>query len=274
LCALVFWGANPVTLFEAEIASPYRLSGGQSARHSTPQRLRRGAVIPDYVSGPYGWAYLNRRNARLLDHDAMVTAILLGNHRRLRRAALSEVSSGQRVLQAAHVYGCLIPELARRIGPSGRLDVIDVAPLQAALCRRKLRGFAHARVRVADAAKPGAETYDVVNCFFLLHEIPDEQKRAVVEALLAQVAPGGRAVFVDYHAPARWQPLRSFYRRLFDCFEPFAESMWNHEVRQFSRNAEAFRWKKVTMFGGVFQKTVAHRRLSHVNAPDCEKTTG
>jgi SAM-dependent methyltransferase len=242
----------------AELPLAARLAVGPPASRLGLRRRRRGDEIPEYLSTHYGWAYLNRKNAGLLDHDAVVTAIMLGNHRRLRRAALSEVAPGQRVLQASHVYGCLIPELARRIGPRGRLDVIDVAPLQAALCRRKLRGFGYARVRVADAAQPSGATYDVVNCFFLLHELPDEQKRAVVDALLAQVAPGGRAVFVDYHAPARWQPLRGFYRRLFDRLEPFAESMWHREVRDLSRNADAFRWEKVTMFGGVYQKTVAH----------------
>jgi SAM-dependent methyltransferase len=246
-----------VAWLEVELTSADGRVVGPPASRPTPQRCED--AIPDYLTTYYRWAYLDRKNARLLDNDAVVTAILLGNHRRLRRAALSEVGPGQSVLQAAHVYGCLIPELARRIGPSGRLDVIDVVPLQAALCRLKLRGFTNARVRVADAAEPGAEIYDVVNCFFLLHEIPDEQKRAVVDALLAQVAPGGRAVFVDYHAPARWQPLRGLYRRLFDRLEPFAESMWHHEVREFSRNADAFRWEKVTLFGGVYQKTVAHR---------------
>lgn len=242
---------------EVQLTSADQRVAGLTASRLTPQR--REDAIPDYLTTHYSWAYLNRRNARLLDNDAVVNAILLGNHRRLRRSALSEVAPGQRVLQAAHVYGCLIPELARRIGPSGRLDVIDLVPLQAALCRLKLRGFANTRVRVVDAAVAGGETYDVVNCFFLLHEIPDEQKCAVVNALLAQVAPGGRAVFIDYHAPARWQPLRAFYRRLFDRLEPFAESMWRHEVREFARNANAFRWKKVTLFGGVYQKTVAYR---------------
>jgi len=246
-----------VAWLEVELPSADGRVVGPSTSRPTPQRCPD--AIPDYLTTNYGWAYLNRRNARLLDNDVVVTAILLGNHRRLRRAALSEVAAGQSVLQPAHVYGCLIPELARRIGPSGRLDVIDLVPLQAALCRRKLRGFPHARVRVADAAVARDKIYDVVNCFFLLHEIPDEQKRAVVDALLAQVAPGGRAVFVDYHAPARWQPLRGFYRRLFDRLEPFAESLWHHEVREFARNADAFRWQKTTLFGGVYQKTVAHR---------------
>ena len=72
----------------------------------------------------------------------MVNAILLGNNRRLQRAFLSEIIPGQRVLQVAHVYGRLILEIAELVGPTGYLDVIDVVPLQAALCRRKLRGFA------------------------------------------------------------------------------------------------------------------------------------
>lgn len=221
---------------------------------------RRGApAIPLHLSTLYGWAYLNRKNACLLDRDAVVSAILLGNHRRLRRAVLSEIAPGASVLQAAHVYGCLIPELARRIGPGGRLDVVDLVPLQAALCRRKLRGFAHARVRVADAAEPGDALYDVVSCFFLLHEIPDEEKRAVVDALLKRVAPGGKAIFIDYHEPARWNPLREAFRRMFDRLEPFAESLWHHEVREFARDAEAFRWEKRTMFGGLYQKISAVR---------------
>jgi len=112
---------------------------------------------------------------------------------------------------------------------------------------------------VADAADPGEGMYDVVSCFFLLHEIPDEQKRAVVDALLARVAPGGKAVFVDYHEPAPWQPLRGVYRRLFDRLEPFAESLWHHEIPEFSSAADSFRWEKSTMFGRVYQKTVARR---------------
>ena len=241
-----------MTLSEVEFRSAEKGAGDPPAR-----RTRR--AIPEYLSARYDWAYLNRKNACLLDRDAVVTAILLGNHGRLRRAALSEVAPGQDVLQAAHVYGRLIPELARRIGPDGRLDVVDLVPLQVALCRRKLRGFANTNVRVADAAEPGGRTYDVVSCFFLLHEIPDEKKRVVVDALLAQLVPGGKAVFVDYHAPAPWHPLRGIYRRLFDRLEPFAESLWHHDVRDFCGNAASFRWEKTTMFGGVFQKTVAYR---------------
>ncbi|MBC7284016.1 rhodoquinone biosynthesis methyltransferase RquA [Hoeflea sp.] len=230
-----------------------------------PDKLRfkpASHAIPSYLRATYEWAYLNPRNVRWLDNETIVGVILFGNHVRLRNAALAEIRTGQNVLQVAHVYGTLIPEIARRVGPTGSLEAIDVAPLQAALCRRKLWGMRHTDVRISDASDPGDGGYDVVNCYFLLHEVPDDMKRAIVTALLQRVAPGGRAVFVDYHRPARLHPLRGLYRKLFERLEPFALSMWDHEVRDLGADAAAFEWTKEIFFGGVFQKTVAHRRGS------------
>ncbi len=217
-------------------------------------------ALPAYLREVYGWAYLNPRNARLLDHEAVVNTLLWGNSGRLRRALLAEIAARDRVLQAAHVYGRLIPEVAMAVGSKGCLDVIDVAPLQAALCRRKLRGFPHARVHIADAACPGDGKYDVVVSFFLLHELPDAHKRAVVNALLTHVEPGGKAVFIDYHAPAPWHPLRGIMRNIYANLEPFAEAMWHNEIADFASDPEPFVWRTETCFGGLYQKTVASRR--------------
>jgi len=227
---------------------------------STVPGVVANPIIPAYMREVYHWAYLNSTNARLLDHDAIVSAILLGNNARLRRALICEIQGGQRVLQVAHVYGRLIPEIAQKLGPTGYLDVIDLVPLQAALCRQKLRDFPQARVRIANAADPGEEMYDVVSCFFLLHEIPDELKHAVVDALLRRLNPGGKVVFVDYHRPGKWHPLRGIMRQLFNRLEPFAESLWNHEIVEFASAAENYRWQKQTFFGGLYQKTIAYRR--------------
>jgi SAM-dependent methyltransferase len=235
------------------------LVGGSGAPDAAQSPARDAAVIPAYLREVYGWAYLNPTNAGLLDRDAVVSAILLGNNGRLRRALLDEIEPGQRVLHVAHVYGRLIPELAARVGRSGRLDVIDLVPLQVALCRRKLQAFPQAQVRIADACRPGDGIYDAVTCFFLLHEIPDERKRAVVDALLARIVPGGRVVFVDYHKPARWHPLRGLMRSLMTRLEPFAESLWHHDITEFANAPADYRWEKQTLFGGLYQKTVAYR---------------
>lgn len=217
------------------------------------------SAIPAYLRAVYTWAYITPTNVRLLDRPSVVAVILFGNYPRLRRTLLSEIEPGQRVFQAAHVYGNFIPDLAKKVGSTGHLDVIDVVPLQVTRCRTKLRGLAHTRVRLADASEPGDGDYDAVCSFFLLHEIPDDVKCAVVDALLARTKPGGKAIFVDYHQPSRWHPLRGLMRYVNRRLEPFAESLWHHDIRTFASDANAFRWQKQTFFGGLYQKTVAHR---------------
>jgi ubiquinone/menaquinone biosynthesis C-methylase UbiE len=215
--------------------------------------------VPAYLQETYYWAYLDPRNVPLLDRELVVSVILWGNHRRLREAAFAELQPGQRVLQPACVYGDFSPALARHLGPQGRLEVIDVAAIQVAGCRRKLADFPQATVRHADAARLDGETYDAVCCYFLLHELPADYKRAVVDALLASVAPGGKVVFVDYHKPHWAHPLKAITSLVFDTLEPFAKDLWHNEIQDFASARDAFVWSKETYFGNLFQRTVARR---------------
>jgi len=220
----------------------------------------QGVAVPAYLSEVYTWAYLAPTNVELLDRSVVVDILLFGNARRLMRAALKEIEPGQKVLMAAHVYGDFVARLAERVGPQGGLDVIDVAPIQVEHCRRKVGHLAHVNVRHADAASPGGGPYDVVVCFFLLHEVPDGKKRAIIDALLRSVSPGGKVVFVDYHDPHRLHPLRYLLQVVNCCLEPFARSLWRHAISVFASDADAWSWDKRTFFGGVYQKVVVRRR--------------
>ena len=215
--------------------------------------------VPAYLEKYYWWAYLRPAALRVFDHAPVVSAILWGQYGRLKQALLNEIGVGQRVLQAACVYGDLSLDLSRRVGLAGHLEVIDVAPIQVANCRRKLEMFSQATVRQADAARPGNGFYDAVCCYFLLHELPDDYKRAVVDALLERVRPGGRVIFVDYHKPHWAHPLKPVTSLVFDTLEPFAKSLWRNEIADFSGKAGRFSWRKETYFGGLFQKVVARR---------------
>lgn len=222
--------------------------------------LRRHPEVPAYLEDTYRWAYLHPLGIRLLDRESVVAAILWGHHGALRDSVLAEIRPGQSVLQCASVYGDFLPALARRVGPAGKLTVVDVARRQAALARHKLRAFTQATVRRGDAAQPNGDTYDVVCCYFLLHELPDAYKRAVVNAALASLAPGGKTVFVDYHRPHPAHPLRWPLRLMFALLEPFAPSLWRHPVAAFASAAADFVWRTETAFGGLYQKTTATRR--------------
>ncbi|MGE0031655.1 MAG: rhodoquinone biosynthesis methyltransferase RquA [Steroidobacteraceae bacterium] len=222
--------------------------------------------LPAYLVDTYSWAYLRPRSLHLLDRHLVVNGILWGNYHALVRAACREFSKGDHVLQAASVYGNLSSRLATQVGADGFLDIIDVAPVQVAHCRRKLDGHANVRVRVADAAVPDRVGYDAACCFFLLHEVPDVQKRQIVNALLAAVKPGGKVVFVDYHRPVRWHPLRPVMAAVFRWLEPYASGLVSRSIMEFADRAQDFHWRKETRFGGLYQVVVAQGRRRELAA--------
>lgn len=216
--------------------------------------------IPAYMNEVYYWAYVSPRNVELLDRVMVPRILLFLNDRRLIRGLIEEIEPGQSVLLPAHVYGSLCRQLAERVGPDGQLHVSDVTPIQVAHARRKLADHPWARVWREDAATTGDGLYDVVSSFFLLHEVPDGKKRQVLDNLLEHIAPGGKAVFIDYHKPHWAHPVRPILSVVCDLLEPFARSVWTHELSAFASHPDDFVWTKQTYFGGVYQKVVVTRR--------------
>ena len=167
-------------------------------------------------------------------HEIVVRTILWQQHNRLQRLAFSEIEPGQRVMQPASVYGSFGPNLAKHVGPNGHLDIIDVAKIQVNSATRKLEPYAWAHAHHANCLDWKRGPYDVIVCYFLLHEVPDEVKREVVNHLLGQVVPGGKIVFVDYAKPKWWHPLKLITSIVFDTLEPFAKGLWRREIREFA----------------------------------------
>lgn len=230
-----------------------------AAESRAPLKPSEAVPLPDYLKTTYSWAYLNPISRALFDQWFVVQGILWGNAGRLVRAVLEEVEPGQRVLQTACVYGSFSNQLAEYLGSEGTLDVIDVAPIQVYHTRRKLRHLPQARVRLADAARPGDGQYDAVCCFFLLHEVPRAYKTAIVDAVLETIRPGGKVVFVDYHRPHARHPLKGLMRLVFATLEPYAQEIWDEEIQQYATHAGAYAWSKSTFFGDLYQKVVVSR---------------
>jgi len=223
----------------------------------TPPPVAIAPAVPDYLQDVYYWAYINPRNVRLLDREFVVRTILWQQHRKLQNSAFVEIKPGQRVLQSACVYGSFSKNLAEHIGPEGTLDVFDVAEIQVINTRRKLQAYPHATVHYGNVLEMDLEPFDTVCCYFLLHELPDKYKRDAVNLFLSKVVPGGKVVFVDYHKPRWWHPLKPITSLVFDTLEPFAKGLWRNEIKDFSDNPERFIWRKEPCFGGLFQKVVA-----------------
>ena len=104
--------------------------------------------------------------------------------------------------------------------------------------------------------------YDVVLCFLLLHELPSATKSKVINNALKAVKPGGSVVFVDYHNPSYWHPLRYIVRMYNRWRNPFVEKLWDRGIETYAKNKTDFIWRKSLYFGGMFQRLVATRKTS------------
>jgi len=226
--------------------------------------LPDNVAIPEYLQQTYWWAYLHPRAVSFFERQWLVNLILWGNYVKLRDAALQELGqpiSGS-ILQIACVYGDFTEQLARRLGPEGRVDVVDVAPVQLANLKNKING--HPRITLhrqdsADLAFADA-SYDYVIVFFLLHEQPSDVRIRTIEQALRTVKPGGKVIFVDYHQPNPANPFRYIMTPVLTLLEPFAIDLWVSDISDLLPAAvRPAAISKQTYFGGLYQKVVITR---------------
>ena len=219
--------------------------------------------VPAYMTEVYDWAYVNPSRVRLLDRNIVVKVLLFLNDQRLMRAYLNEVSPGMKVWQVAHVYGELVQRVAEKVGPTGVFHLTDITPIQIEHATKKLANIKWAQVFRSDAATfAGVDgiKYDVICNFFLLHEVPEDKKYEIVNNMLDKLPKGSKAVFVDYHNPKKWQPIRYILAVVNHLLEPFAKTMWKNEISHYARDADKFTWEKKTFFAGVYQCVVVKHK--------------
>jgi ubiquinone/menaquinone biosynthesis C-methylase UbiE len=231
--------------------------------HSSPAIDPYYDGVPKYMVDVYDWAYVDPNWVRVLDHNWVVRILLFFNDQRLMRAYLNEIEESMRVWQVAHVYGDLVTRAAQKVGPKGVFHLTDVTPVQVEHATRKLAGMDWAKVIRSDAASfvvGEQNSYDLICSFFLLHEVPEEKKYEIVNHMLTKLPKGSKAVFVDYHNPAWWQPIRYILKVVNRLLEPFAETMWKNEIQHYAHNADQFTWRKRTIFGGVYQCVVVEHK--------------
>lgn len=224
--------------------------------------MHPAAAVPAYLNDTYWWAYVHPNAVKLFERQWLVNLILWGNFARLRDAALDSLGEKPegRTLQVACVYGDFTTQLSRRIAAAkGRLDVVDVLPIQLQNLSRKLGPDAPVSLIQRDAAQLGFAdgTYDRVVLFFLLHEMPEDVRRRTLAEAMRVVKPGGEVVIVDYHKPARRHALRGVMKWILRNFEPFAMDLWAHEVQQWLPEGVKPATKE-TYFGGLYQRLVIH----------------
>jgi ubiquinone/menaquinone biosynthesis C-methylase UbiE len=238
-----------------------------SANQAHPASLHDGLKpsaddtrVPDYLARHYWWAYVHPRGVKFFDRTWILNLILLGQYRRLREAVLEEFEGvhAQNLLQVSCVYGDLSCRLARRLAAAGgRIDVVDVLPIQLRNLRWKMPGRMPGRLLHMDSASLGLPdaSYDAVLIFFLLHEQPAEYRARTLGEAMRVLRPGGKLVIVDYAKAAWWNPLRYLCRVIFALFEPYAFELLSCDFSAFL--PPEMRFERHSYFGGFYQKVVA-----------------
>ena len=224
--------------------------------------LHQDALVPDYLSAHYWWAYIHPKAVKLFERQWLVNLILWGNYKRLRDAALEELGellSGT-TLQVACVYGDLTNCLSRRaMTGAGTVDIVDVLPIQLENLRSKLPVGSPVRLLAMDSMdlKLPDGGYDRALVFFLLHEQPREWRERTLSEVLRVVKSGGKVIIVDYARPPRWHPLRYLFPILLAKLEPFALELWREEITSWLPGFCEANAHKRLFFGGLYQIVVS-----------------
>jgi SAM-dependent methyltransferase len=126
-------------------------------------------------------------------------------------------NAGERALDIGCGRGAVTFRVAERVGTSGHVDAIDLAPGMVRLtgAEARERGLAHVDVQLGDAGDPQLEpgSYDLVASSLVLFFLPDPG--AAVRRWLPLLTPGGRLGI------ATFRPVSGTWRAIIDVFDEY-----------------------------------------------------
>jgi demethylmenaquinone methyltransferase/2-methoxy-6-polyprenyl-1,4-benzoquinol methylase len=161
-------------------------------------------------------------------YDVMNSVMTAGLHHRWRsRAAdLAAIDAGDRVLDVATGTGDLAVELARRVGPHGKVIGSDFSEEMLVHARRKAPHIAFEWANALELPYPDA-SFKAATVGFGARNFSDLD-RGLAE-MTRVVQPGGRVVILEITTPRR-PPLSTFYRVWFDRIVPLLGRLTGESV--------------------------------------------
>lgn len=127
---------------------------------------------------------------------------------------LLELQPGQVVADLGSGTGYITRQLARGVGPTGRVHAVEIQPEMLAMMQTRLRAEGIENVvstlgTIVDPKLPAGEL-DLVVMVDVYHEFshPYEMLAAIVRSL----KPGGRVVFVEFKGENPWVPILPLHK--------------------------------------------------------------
>ena len=192
--------------------------------------------LPDYLVRHYDWAYLWPISVWFFDHQPIINAILFGNYRRIMNETLRlmKPEAAGKTLQIAAVYGELTPTIARHVE---ELHLVDAAAVQLGAARRKLDAIgerAFSSRMLAESLRYADASFDTTILFFLLHELPQDARRAALREAIRVLRPGGQLLIAEYgeHGKRHWFHRFAPFRAILTWAEPFLDGFWKEDLTE------------------------------------------
>lgn len=236
----------------------------------------RGALLVRAVSGRPRTReshvypiYSNMHLIKLVDHQPVISAILLFQYERLVSRIVADLRAtdlrGRGVLITSCAFGNVIPACvaaAVRAG-AGRVVISDIIANELVHARSKIAppsGCAIDYVRQDATDMKLAEGCAHVNImFFLLHELPHPLKLKALSEAGRMLSSGGKLYLAEFHRP-HVLPLRCMSWTYFKVFEPLGLALWDsHDPVALLEQAGGWAIERQTFFFGNFQVIVATR---------------
>jgi ubiquinone/menaquinone biosynthesis C-methylase UbiE len=135
-------------------------------------------------------------------YDLVMKFMTRGREKALRemQADLVSIKPGDRVLEVGCGTGSLTLAVGRRVGASGEVHGVDIAPEMINVARRKNARAGNPvtfRVGQIDTLPYPEATFDAVICSFMIFHLPDDVQRLGLKDIFRVLRAGGTLVVID-----------------------------------------------------------------------------
>lgn len=213
--------------------------------------------------------YSDMRLIKLVDHQPLISAILLFQYHRLVSKLVAELGGidlrGHKVMITSCAFGNVIPRLVKAAVDGGAECVLiaDIIDNELTHARSKLDAYADKVELIEDDATDMHQRDAGVAAnimFFLLHELPHPQKLKALREAGRMLAPGGKLLLAEFHRPSPWL-LQALSWTYFKVFEPLGLALWSsHDPRACLQQMGGWKCEQETCFHGYFQVVTATKR--------------
>lgn len=220
--------------------------------------------LPPYLDFIYGHIYNDPKRCKAEDSIPACNLRTFFQYRTLINSLNKELKMNQDVMQFGISFGNQIEETALTIGSFSQYDILDICKNEIERAGEKY-SKAYGGIKFYNQDVRGVNSghaYDAVVCFMLLSQVPSPSKRKIINNALKLVKKGGKVIFIDWHNPLFYHPLRYVVRMYNRLNHPFVERLWDRDISSYAETdlRSQFSWRKTTYFGRMFQKCVATRK--------------